>query len=570
MNKLKNFLFLFLILLIGFWFRFNNVNWDENFHLHPDERFLTMVGNAMTLPKNIGEYLNPIISKINPANIGYKFFVYGNFPLVLNKYLAVFYHKDNYNDFTILGRKLSAYLDLLIILFVFKTVFLLEKRYKFSSSLKYLAAFFYAIAVYPIQSSHFFTVDTFLNFFMFASFYLALKYYLKNNIRHLFLSSIFFGLALASKVSAIYILPLILFFIFFKNPKKTSHILLFLVILYLSLRLANPYYFQNSSLFDPRLNQDFVSSIKQLKSFEGKDIWYPPAVQWMNKPVSFLLVNLMFIGVGLPYFILMFIGIVWIILNLKSQIPACRQAGSNPHLKSKNYLLMIILIWVVGYFIYQSVSVFKSIRYTIYLYPFFAIFAGIGANVILNSFQDLRFRNKFGMTLVTIFLLVILLVWPLMFSSIYLNKHTRVEASEWIYKNLPSGSSILSEAWDDGLPLPIVNNYEKQFTGEQLPVFDPDTPEKWQKMNKMLAKADYYILSSNRGWGSISTVPEKYPKMSKFYKELLADKNPLYKKIKQFDPYYYRFFSLPNNWVEETFTVYDHPQVMIYENVKRQ
>jgi len=157
-----------------------------------------------------------------------------------------------------------------------------------------------------------------------------------------------------------------------------------------------------------------------------------------------------------------------------------------------------------------------------------------------------------------------------MFSSIYLNKHTRVEASEWIYKNLPSGSSILSEAWDDGLPLPIVNNYEKQFTGEQLPVFDPDTPEKWQKMNKMLAKADYYILSSNRGWGSISTVPEKYPKMSKFYKELLADKNPLYKKIKQFDPYYYRFFSLPNNWVEETFTVYDHPQVMIYENVKRQ
>ena len=156
-----------------------------------------------------------------------------------------------------------------------------------------------------------------------------------------------------------------------------------------------------------------------------------------------------------------------------------------------------------------------------------------------------------------------------MFSSIYFHKNTRVEASEWIYKNLPNGSYILSESWDDSLPLSIVNNYGKQFAGEQLPIYDPDTPEKWQKINQSLKKADYYILSSYRGWGSIPTVPEKYPLMTKFYKELLADKNFYYKKVKEFKPYYYKFFQLPNSWVDESFTVYDHPIVLIYKNTKK-
>ena len=165
-----------------------------------------------------------------------------------------------------------------------------------------------------------------------------------------------------------------------------------------------------------------------------------------------------------------------------------------------------------------------------------------------------------------------------MFSSIYSNKNSRVEASEWIYKNLPNNSYILSESWDDSLPLGVTNNYGKQFTGEQSPVFNPDTPEKWQKINASLKMADYYILSSNRGWGSILTVPQKYPLMSKFYKELLTDNNFYYKKVKEFSSFpqikfqvlSYKFHvSFPDQWSDEGFTVYDHPQVLIYENVKK-
>jgi len=92
---------LILILILGLYFRFIGVNWDQSQHLHPDERFLTMVGNAMKVPKSFSDYLNSKISTFNPENIGYNFYVYGTFPVVLNKLLAIINRADNYNLFTI-------------------------------------------------------------------------------------------------------------------------------------------------------------------------------------------------------------------------------------------------------------------------------------------------------------------------------------------------------------------------------------------------------------------------------------------------------------------------------------
>ncbi|MGB9707686.1 MAG: hypothetical protein ACPL1D_02960, partial [Microgenomates group bacterium] len=120
------------------------------------------------------------------------------------------------------------------------------------------------------------------------------------------------------------------------------------------------------------------------------------------------------------------------------------------------------------------------------------------------------------------------------------------------------------------------NNFGKNFIVKQLPVFDPDTFEKWQMIRELLKKADYYILSSNRGWGSIPTVPERYPLMSEYYQALLNNDcqgqikltGVCYKKIKEFLPYYYKFIRYPDSWIEETFTVYDQQTVMVYEKVK--
>jgi len=567
-------LLLFFILIIAFFFRFNNLNWDQNFHLHPDERFLTMVTLAMSLPESLEEYFNQKISPFNPANIGFNFYVYGVFPLVLTKFLAVNLGVDNYNEITVLGRFLSALVDFLTVIFVYKTIKLLFKKFKNVSLLvlrvvPLLAAFFYSVSVYPIQAAHFFTTDTFLNFFMLGSFYFILKNLEVNRFLYFIFSSLLFALALASKISAIYIFPLnlgVLFLIVISKKnnlfKKITHYMLYMILYvvfsYLFLRIFNPYYFEKPSFFDFSLNHNFYQSIKLLMSFSNPDVWYPPAVQWINKPWYGLLLTTFLVGLGPMNFIVMMVGLVFLLKNFR--------------LKIKNFIIFLVILWVLGYFVYQSSQFVKSIRYTIYLYPFFAIFGGVGLGVIINLVK----KNILINYVIRCALCVILLFWPLLFSTIYFHSHTRVLASEWIYKNLKNDSVILGEHWDDPLPLMMEKNFGKFFRVELLPVFDPDTFEKWQKIKELLKKADYYVLSSNRGWGSIPTVPSRYPLMSKYYQVLLSgncrEQKKLtgycFKKIKTFEPYYYQFIKYPERWVEETFTVYDHPTVLIYEKNK--
>ena len=174
---------LILIFCLAAFFRLQNVNWDSNAHLHPDERFLTMVGNAMKLPQTFGDYLEPKTSTFNPTNIGYPFFVYGTFPIIVNKLIAIVAGTDNYETFVLQGRVLAALADLTILIFLFKSVELLEKKAKFEKNVKYWAIFLYSIAVLPIQLSHFFATDSFLNMFMFGSFYFALRYDSKEQLQ---------------------------------------------------------------------------------------------------------------------------------------------------------------------------------------------------------------------------------------------------------------------------------------------------------------------------------------------------------------------------------------------------
>jgi len=582
----RNSAVLFIILLIAVLLRFSNLNWDNNTHIHPDERFLTMVNGAMKLPKDLFEYLDQQKSLFNPANINFKFYVYGVFPLVLNKLIALKINNDNYNLLTVQGRYLSAFFDLLIVGLVFLIVKLLEKKLGYSKTIKYWASFFYAVAVMPIQLSHFFAVDTFLTFFMLVSLYFSLKLSDGKSLNLVF-SGLTFGLALACKANAVFILPLILFALIasiLERHKKINKdgltellfiILSFGLISYIALRFANPYYFETNDWFDLRISKLFMENLKTLKSWEGKDIWFPPAIQWINKkPVIFSLMNFAVFGVGIPYFLLIIVGMLKI-FNPSSKL---RTSGNQV----SRFTLHVLALWVVGFFLYQSTQFVKAMRYFIFIYPFMAIFAAFGMNEFLLIIK--RYSKKTVLSYVFYVLSVVLvLVWPLMFSSIYFHKHTRVEASEWIYDNLPNNSFILAEYWDDALPLSVGNNNGKTFRVEYLPVFDQDTPEKWERMNDLLTMADYYILSSNRGWGSILSVPEKYPQMSQFYNDLLNSDcqlpqpdrlrkgwpdNLCYRKTKEFKPFYYRFFELPNQWADESFTVYDHPKVLIYERIK--
>ena len=76
------------VLLIGGYFRFLGLNWDDNQHLHPDERFLTMVETSIQPVRSLGEYFDTANSSLNPHNRGYGFYVYGTLPLFVVCYMG--------------------------------------------------------------------------------------------------------------------------------------------------------------------------------------------------------------------------------------------------------------------------------------------------------------------------------------------------------------------------------------------------------------------------------------------------------------------------------------------------
>ena len=161
-----------LIILIGATLRIVGINWDQNQHLHPDERFLTMVTENLIWPKSITVYFSTSASPANPHNVGFPFYVYGTFPVFVTKSISQVINLHTYNGITLVGRFISASLDVLIIFFVWGISLIIFKN----KIIALFSAFFYSLSVLPIQLSHFYAVDTFMVAALYGSFYFLQKY----------------------------------------------------------------------------------------------------------------------------------------------------------------------------------------------------------------------------------------------------------------------------------------------------------------------------------------------------------------------------------------------------------
>jgi hypothetical protein len=553
MNHLKEKLFLFSIFVLALLLRTYGLNWDQNQHLHPDERFLTMVSTTIKLPSSISQYFDTTSSPLNPYNYkDYQFFVYGTFPLFLTKIIAEILHLSDYNSIVLVGRFLSALFDsfnIITLYFLSKLIF---------KKLLYLPSILYTFCVLPLQLSHFFAVDTYLTFFILLTFTL-LSYNL------FVLAAIVFGLGLACKISAIYFVPIIGLFLI----KKFKKIVYFLPIVFITFRIFQPYAF--ISLF--KINPLFISNLKTLESFSSPSVWFPPAVQWLNRiPLLYSLQNIVIWGLGLPISLLLFFLLITkfkSICNIK-----------------KNYFVVLSLAWILLLYFYQGSQFSHNMRYFLPIYPFiFIILTYLLSLIKLPKIVFIIFFLNF--------------IWSLSFLSIYSKPHSRVQASQWIYQNISSESSITNEYWDDPLPLSLIGHNPNQYRGAMLSLYDPDTPSKWQVINQQINQADYLFLTSNRLWASIPRVPQKYPQTSIFYNNLF-DENLNFSRLNRFvsypgfnlsflsacyylGPSNYPYKQKNNTWfeidkncnykgiyfrddlAEESFTVYDHPQVLIFK-----
>jgi len=163
-------LLLAAILLVGAVLRFSGHNWDNQTHMHPDERFLTGVETKLVLPANLREYFDTTNSRFNPHNNGDTFFVYGTLPIFIVRILGEWAGETDYSQIHLVGRAASASFDLISIYLVF----LIGSRL-YSRRVGLLAAAFSAFSVLLIQHAHFFVVDPFANTFILGGIYFAVR-----------------------------------------------------------------------------------------------------------------------------------------------------------------------------------------------------------------------------------------------------------------------------------------------------------------------------------------------------------------------------------------------------------
>src|SRR5699024_2443686 len=69
------------------------------------------------------------------------------------------------------------------------------------------------------------------------------------------------------------------------------------------------------------------------------------------------------------------------------------------------------------------------------------------------------------------------LFYAVAFDSLFVRPLSRVQASEWIYDNIPAGSTITSEYWDDALPMHLDEEDPSQYTSLTLDLYASAAPD---------------------------------------------------------------------------------------------
>lgn len=621
-HHLAKFTFI-VILIIAITFRFTGLNWDQGNYLHPDERFLTMVITSMKWPSSLQEYLDTNSSPLNPHTIGFNFFVYGTWPLLVIKAFAQLTDRQVYGNIHEIGRFLSASIDTLTVLLVFFTTKRIVNRISYHNNLfpilsGLFAMFIYSILVLPIQLAHFATVDPYVIVSI-----TALLYFLTFNPswKTGILAGCCLALALAAKISAAPIVSTLILYLFFhisfgNNTNKSiqlfNFILFFCFFFFCLFRFFHPYLFTAESLY--KINPKVLNNLKELQSFNTPDAWFPPGVQWINTTsIIFPLFQLVFWGVGIPITIISGISLLLAIKKIAQHIKHFRYKSHNvtvhllkTHTIQELYPPVILLIpfsAVFTFFAYQSIQYVMPLRYFWPILPSLSILCGIAIGHLLST------KPKKIINIIMGLLLLSASSWPIAYMSIYTQPHTRVQASTWIYNTIPNNSVLSSEHWDDGLPLNLEHvGANAQYQTEELELFAPEDSQKWETIIQKLNRIEYLIISSNRVYGSITSATNKFPQTAVFYYLLFSNQlgfepvaqfvsrptihlpfitgcisvpffsygsvdtllhkhitpdNSAFKEI--LDNHCSKGIVIIDDYAEESFTVYDHPKVTIFK-----
>lgn len=551
-NQLKNKkLILFIIAFLIFFTRFYNLSWGLPFPFHPDERNMAVAVMKLKCEKFL-DCLKP------------DFFAYGQLPLYFSYFLISFlkivrgvYTEINFVEATLGLRIFSLFSSLLTVFYLYR----LAKIFLKDDVDRLWFLFFLVFPPFLIQYSHFGTTESFLMFVFTALCYYSLELFekeIRKNI--LFKHSFLLGLGISAKVSALSFAVVPFLAIFLKKGEKIQDKLAsFFVIVSKSIFISflfSPYNFLAFREFFHSLSYESAVATGRIKVFYTKQFEG-------SLPIIFQLLNI------LPYSL----GVILTVFLLLSFF----------FLGNERKIFILKLSFLL-YFLSQA---FLYAKWTRFIAPVFPI------GFLLGGLLLLRLRNKGIVFYPAIFLIVL---QGLSFFMIYVREDVRFKASNWMLANVPYNSVILSET-ANVIDLPVIRKaefYKPYLNYYSFNFYDLDENKSLQvQLKSILSEVEYIIVPSRRVFvnftceypkeasflekflhrvyllgfkpGICEWRKENYPELNKYYEKLFNGELG-FKLIAEFKNYpSFLFFVFPDEFAEETFSVFDHPVVRVYK-----
>ncbi len=574
---------LFVILSLALALRLYGIDWDQGGLFHPDERAILMKTTDLEFPAP-SEFADLIDAEESPLNPGW--FNYGSLPLytlrVLQGVASPFADWDLF-DLRIPARVISALADTATVglIFVFGRAWL-------GTRVGLLAALFASLAVIGIQLSHFFAVDTILALFITAAVFFAVRVAYGGRRRDSVLAGLFVGLAIATKASAAVlgapVLAAHLIYAFsapgdsfrFVLPRdelgrRVGYLARSLIlsggVALAVLLITQPYMFLD---FDT-----FRTDIFDESAMVRREVDLPYTRQYIDTPrYLYQFWQLGTYGLGPLLGALSWAGLA------AAAVIAWRQ---------RRKFDLVVLGWLVPYLLITGWFEVKFLRYMLPALPFLLLY---GARLAWWGVDWLRSRGprfRYAGPVVIGLIVAATAHYALSYETIYARPHSAQEASAWLRENASFGSLILKEHWEEGLPnLP-------GMAREELQLYDPDSESKFLRIAAQLGRGDFLVLYSKRLYATVPRLPDRYPASEAYYTRLF-DGSLGYELVHVsesvpgalgvtydedtfgrteigppdgYSPTRGALATVSFGWADESFTVYDHPKTLIFQNVER-
>ena len=618
-----------LILIVGAFFRFQGLNWDDGMLLHPDELHVTdVIANRIHAP-DLSLLFDPDRSPLNPRSVDPRAydpnsgvsprprpFAYGSLPLFATDFVAWLWGQvtaTNWNEFWSIfrvGRVLTGTVDLITVALTFG---LARRLYGTAAGL--FAAACVSVATMHVQLAHFFVMDTWTAMFVTAALWAMLVATKRGDLRSFIIAGFLSGCAVATKATVVILaLPLAMAawqaarleiarqLVARATPADDASETLLLpptlaeiiprfarglltagAAAFVAFLIFEPYAILNPSVY--------IRDISEQSAIIGGKLDVPYTRQYIGTlPLIYQAKNLVGWELGPLLGITVIAGFAWALWRTA---------------RRRDPLELVLLAWVVPYLFLLALNEAKFPRY---LLPVVPIFCAYGAKLLLDLGAGAWGRRGAASTprvlprrlpswrvwSATALAGVILLgtfLTTLAFSAIYGRPNSQVAASQWIYDNVPKDSSLSAEYWDRNLPLSLPGGRDIGYYGYKTVSFDfySDTPACDRSNGQTPApnlcqpnnaatlayligkinETDYLVEATNRIYGSIPKTPWRSPVQQQFFELLFAGRLGYTLVYDQPSLPALGPFQLDDGFMDESFTVYDHPRVLIFKKERQ-